>query len=65
MRVTLETTDGTNKYQRKTTIEIPEDDLTINDIVEELLKPALLGFGFHQEVLDIYFREDSDIKKNE
>lgn len=60
MKLTLETTDPENKYQKKVIIEQPFDDLTIDDIIEELVKPILLAYGFHPDIVDGYFGVEDD-----
>jgi len=45
-------------YKKVVTIETEADDLTITDIRDELLIPALLALGFHpQNVQDLFFDE--------
>lgn len=45
MRITLETTVSEPMYSTKVVIEVPYDDVELED-VQLLMKDALLGFGF-------------------
>jgi hypothetical protein len=40
------------------TVEMPQDDLTIEEMIDNLIIPALLGMGFQQETIDAYFNGD-------
>lgn len=65
MRIELIPTDLdmlTTAYPRaKVTIEYPFDDLTMNQMLTELIKPALLASGFHIDTINKYITtEDCD-----
>ena len=46
-------------YKKVVTIETEADDLTITDIRDELLIPALLAVGFHpNNVQELFFDEE-------
>jgi len=59
MKITLQSTVENNKTIEPTnpmvSIDIPFDDLTISEVVEYLIKPALLGYGFMNETIEDYF----------
>jgi hypothetical protein len=40
------------------TVKIPQDDLTMEQVIENLIIPALLGMGFQQETIETYFNGD-------
>mgnify|MGYP001614993876 CR=1 len=46
MRLTLESTVSEPQHSCKTTIEVPYDDVTLEE-VQELLNQLLRGFGFY------------------
>jgi hypothetical protein len=52
MKIRLETTDSEPKYSRAVEITVDNDNLIIHQVWEELIVPALLGFGFQQETID-------------
>jgi len=37
------------------TVSMPYDDLTITQIIDCLIKPALLAYGFHADTVDKVF----------
>lgn len=61
MKITLQSTVENNKTIETTnpmvSIDIPFDDLTISEVVEYLIKPALLGYGFMNETIEKYFND--------
>lgn len=59
MRIILESTSSDPKFSVKTSIEVPHDDLVLDDVIEELVKPVLLGYGFHPKCIDKYFDQDN------
>jgi len=55
MKITLEQPS----YKKIIVIQSQSDDLTIMDVRDELLIPALLALGYHpQNVQDLFFDED-------
>lgn len=59
MKITIRPTDkqlGSVLCTHPTvTVEIPHDDLTMEEMIENLIIPALLGMGFQAETIDAYF----------
>jgi hypothetical protein len=61
MRITLEPTEPlleTDKPETRNavvTITMPFDDMDIDQIIENLIKPALLAYGFHHDTVDKAF----------
>jgi hypothetical protein len=45
MRITIETTYSEPMYSIKSTVEVPYDDVTLEQ-VRELVDQALLGYGY-------------------
>lgn len=42
------------KYKDCITVEHKSDDLSVDEIVERLVRPALLGLGFHADsIVDV------------
>jgi hypothetical protein len=57
MKITLEPTELDQSPQNlhpKVTVETCYDDITIDEIMENLIIPALLGIGFQKETIDKY-----------
>lgn len=54
MKLTLEPTTKGLEYYSKVSIELPGDDLSFEDVVNHLLRPALIGWGFAIETVDKY-----------
>jgi hypothetical protein len=52
MKIRLETTDSEPKYSRAVEITVQQDNLTIHDLWQDVIVPALLGYGFQQESID-------------
>jgi len=52
MKIRLETTDSEPKYSHAVEITVQQDNLTIHDLWQDVIVPALLGFGFQQETID-------------
>ena len=48
MKLTLEQPS----YARQVTIEVGSDDLTIDEVWEDLIKPALLALSYHPNTVD-------------
>jgi len=51
MKVTFETTLK-DKYSRKVVMETPYDDLTIDAVFEEFIRPLLLAWGYAEKSVD-------------
>jgi len=56
MKLTLEQPS----YARSVTIEVGSDDLTISEVWEDLIKPALLAMSYHPKNVDELVGEDAD-----
>jgi NAD(P)H-hydrate repair Nnr-like enzyme with NAD(P)H-hydrate epimerase domain len=52
MKIRLETTHSEPKYSHAVEITVQQDDLNIHDLWQDVIVPALLGFGFQQENID-------------
>lgn len=52
MKIILQTTDSQSKFARSAEVQVGYDDLNIHEVWEELIVPALLGYGFCQTVID-------------
>jgi NAD(P)H-hydrate repair Nnr-like enzyme with NAD(P)H-hydrate epimerase domain len=52
MKIRLETTHSEPKYSHAVEITVQQDDLNIHDLWQDVIVPALLGFGFQQETID-------------
>jgi NAD(P)H-hydrate repair Nnr-like enzyme with NAD(P)H-hydrate epimerase domain len=52
MKLRLETTHSEPKYSHAVEITVQQDDLNIHDLWQDVIVPALLGFGFQQETID-------------
>lgn len=52
MKITLETTQSEPKYSHSVQITTNGDDLNIHHVWDDLIVPALLGFGFGQSSID-------------
>jgi hypothetical protein len=50
-KITMETCYGV------VTVEVPEDNLNISQVRDDLLKPLLLATGYHPDNVDELFRE--------
>jgi len=42
------------------TITVPTDDLDMDQMLEVLVKPALIGLGYAPKLVDEYFLDDND-----
>ena len=47
-------------YARQVTIEVGSDDLTISEVWEDLIKPALLAMLYHPKCVDELVGEDEE-----
>ena len=55
MRLTLEPTDNSPLGSHsKVIIEAPGDDRDMEEMVDDLIRPALLAFGFHPDTVNKY-----------
>jgi hypothetical protein len=52
MKIRLETTHSEPKYSHAVEITVHQDSHNIHELWEDVLVPALLGFGFQQETID-------------
>lgn len=52
MKIRLETTNSEPEYSHSVEIEVPNDHLDIHELWDEVIVPALLGFGFAQTSID-------------
>ena len=60
MKITLEPTELDQSPQNvhpKVTIETCYDDMTMGEVIDSLLIPALLSWGFDKEAVDAHFAE--------
>ena len=71
MKITIE---PTNKYQPQpysksssidttfpvVTVEIPEDHMTISEVFDCIIIPALQAYGFHSSAIDNYLFNEPD-----
>ena len=63
MRITLEETVGfefSNNTLRKVTIEVDRDDCTIDEMMDDLIKPALLAMTFTKKSIADYFDDEDE-----
>lgn len=62
MKITIAPTELDNKisqFQHPTvTIEIHGDDHSLSELIDTLIRPALLGWGFHADTVDQYLNQD-------
>jgi hypothetical protein len=61
MKITLEPTIDLD--YPSCSISIPNDDLSINDLFERLINPALLGIGYYQKSINEYYDSLAFINK--
>jgi hypothetical protein len=57
MKITIQPTTPQEgeKYPYPTvSIEMPEDDMTLPRVMENLIRPALIAWGFEPTILDEY-----------
>jgi hypothetical protein len=52
MRIILQTTDSKPKYAHSAEVRVGYDDLSIHEVWEDLIVPALLAYGFARESID-------------
>jgi len=58
MKITLEPSETNlpvDQQHPKVSIEIPYDDCDMQQMIENLIIPALLGMGFKKETISDYF----------
>jgi len=48
MKILLETTNSEPQYSHSVQITVQQDDLNIHQLWEDVIVPALLGYGFQQ-----------------
>ncbi len=51
MKITIESTHSPIEYSTKSTVEMPRDDLTVDELVQ-MFSSCAVGFGFSQENLN-------------
>jgi hypothetical protein len=52
MKITIQPSqprDGQRHEFVTVSIEIPDDHLTLHEVIEEMIKPSLISWGFHPE----------------
>jgi hypothetical protein len=58
MKITLQPTEQPRQNPESTnptvSIDLPFDDMDITQVIEELIRPALLGWGFLEETVDAH-----------
>ena len=47
-------------YNRKVEISIPDDELTLPKVINDLIIPALIAWGFTAELVEEYIPETSE-----
>ena len=52
MKIRLETTNTDTLYSHSVEITVQHDDLNIHQLWEDVIVPALLGFGFAKSSID-------------
>jgi len=52
MKILLETTNSEPQYSHSVQITVQQDDLNIHQLWEDVIVPALLGYGFQQVTID-------------
>jgi hypothetical protein len=53
MRITIEPTRAdTPPHYPRVSVEVPTDDMSIDQVIEWLVQPALLGCGYAQTLVD-------------
>jgi hypothetical protein len=52
MKIRLETTNSEPQYSHAVEITVQQDDLNIHQLWEDVIVPALLGYGFQQVTID-------------
>ena len=52
MKIRLETTNSEPQYSHAVEITVKDDNLDIHQLWDDVIVPALLGFGFHQETIN-------------
>jgi len=60
MKIELTPTDLDSYPRSKVSIDYPIDDLDMNQILKELIIPALLAAGFQHETIKKYILTDSE-----
>lgn len=52
MKIRIETTNSDPKYSHSVEITVQRDDLNIHELWDDVIVPALLGYGFQQSSID-------------
>jgi len=58
MKITIEDTD--DQKGKSVSVEIMDDHLTMDKLVEELLAPVLVAWGFHPQTVKETFAGDEE-----
>jgi hypothetical protein len=61
MKLTLEPTGPPGPHRHlKVTVETNHDDHTIDEVIDNVVVPALLAWGFTQKTIDNYLDDETD-----
>lgn len=60
MRITLEPTSNTTDYPSKIVIETAYDYLSVEQVIDKLIRPALCAWGFGSDTLDDVLNTSDD-----
>jgi hypothetical protein len=52
MKIRLETTHSDPKYSHAVEIAVGNDDLNIHELWQDVIVPALLGYGYQQSTIE-------------
>jgi hypothetical protein len=52
MKIRLETTHSEPKYSHAVEIAVGNDDLNIHELWQDVIVPALLGYGYQQSTIE-------------
>lgn len=64
MKITLEPTTEQNLTKEAkllyptVTVENPQDELGVSEVISLLVKPALVAFGYHQSLVEEHLGDD-------
>ncbi len=58
MKITIEGTD--EQKGKSVSVEVPDDHLAMPSVVEDLLTPVLLAWGFHPQTVKETFAGDEE-----
>ena len=57
MKITIE---NTQRDKRKISIEEEYDDITFDDLIEDFIRPLLIGYGYAEKTVDKYLNSDKN-----